>query len=57
MYPYTMPPVPKPEPHENYKQYWSAIKEDPSLKDRALKDDDRLKYFLPPLRPEGKDTK
>lgn len=33
------------------------MKGDPEMKREAIDGDDRLKYFLPPLRKEGKNTK
>lgn len=33
------------------------MKDDPQLKESVKENDDRLKYFLPPLRNDVKDTK
>lgn len=58
MYPYSMPPMnPVPHAHDSYKKYWTAIKDDPKLREQAEDEDERLKYFLPPLRDEGKKSK
>ena len=43
--------------HPKYTTYWQVMKEDGSLKDKAYEFDERLNYFLPPLRDEGKNTK
>ena len=43
--------------HDKYKTYWGVLKDDPTMKEKALEYDERLDYFLPPLRDEGKNTK
>ena len=43
--------------HPKYSTYWKVLSEDQTMKDKALDYDDRLNYFLPPLREEGKNTK
>jgi len=44
-------------PHPKYTTYWQALNDDGTLKDKAYEFDERLNYFLPPLRDEGKNTK
>ncbi|CDW91718.1 UNKNOWN [Stylonychia lemnae] len=44
-------------PHPKYSTYWKVLNEDNSLREKAYDFDERLNYFLPPLRDEGKNTK
>ncbi len=49
--------MPNITPHPKYSTYWSVLNEDNTLKDKAYEYDERLNYFLPPLRDDGKNTK
>lgn len=57
-----MPNLPKSNPgndippHPKYGTYWRVLNDDNTVRAKALEYDDRLNYFLPPLRDEGKNT-
>eukprot|EP00347_Sterkiella_histriomuscorum_P019401 403341766 len=42
--------------HPKYATYWRVLNEDNTLREKAYDYDERLNYFLPPLRDEGKNT-